>query len=76
MNLHNPNLEALRQSREARRQQVFVFLPPGGAHPKFEAALRKHVDAPDFIDIPTVAKTEKNQDAEKLPLWRWFISSQ
>ena len=53
-----------------------VILPPRGAtRADFETAIRQHTKCHEFIDVPAVATAEPIDDAEQLPLWRWFISS-
>lgn len=54
---------------------VYIFVPVEKKHSEVDAALRQHLDSPEFIPIPTATATEAVQDAEQMPLWRWFISS-
>lgn len=51
-----------------------VILPPvGGPRTDFETAVRQHVNSPEFIDTPPAVPPKTVDDADQLPLWRWFI---
>lgn len=54
---------------------VVIFPRRGTTRAEFEAAVRQQLTLPEFIDIPTVVPSETIDDAEQLPLWRWFIGS-
>jgi hypothetical protein len=54
---------------------VVVFVPCDEMRRDIEAALSKHVDPTEFAEKPADAPTRTIEDAEELPLWRWFISS-
>ena len=90
MNLHRSKSSNLRDTSEGsaniRRllasraaitdgRRFVVFLPRGAESNDFQAALRKHAGQTDVIDVPTTDSREPIADAERLPLWRWFISS-
>lgn len=54
---------------------VVIFPPRGATRAEFEAAVRQNVTSPEFVDIPSAVSSENIDDAEQLPLWRWFIGS-
>gem|GEM_PF-4611841 len=51
---------------------VFIFVPVATEKREFEAAVRKHLDSAEFIEVPPEANRAAIDDAEHLPLWRWF----
>jgi hypothetical protein len=57
------------------RSFVVIFAPSGQKRSEVEAALRQHVDAAEFVENPAATRSDMMEDAEQLPLWRWFISS-
>lgn len=51
---------------------VLILVPCGQTRSDFEAALREHADSAEFVDVPNETHSEPVEDAEQLPLWRWF----
>ena len=41
----------------------------------FERAVREHIASSEFIERPGETAADKFQNAEQMPLWRWFVSS-
>jgi hypothetical protein len=56
------------------RSIAVIFLPCGATPDEVEAALRKKIESPECIEIPGAVRSEPIDDAEQLPLWRWFTS--
>lgn len=54
---------------------VVMFPPRGTTRADFEAAVRQQLASPEFIDVPSAVPSETIDDADQLPLWRWFIGS-
>jgi hypothetical protein len=54
---------------------VLVLVPCGELHSDVEEVLRKHVNSAEPVEEPAATRVEAIEDAEQLPLWRWFISS-
>jgi len=54
---------------------VVIFPPGGTTRADFEAAVRQHANSPEIIDLPSAVPSQEIDDAEQLPLWRWFIPS-
>jgi hypothetical protein len=55
---------------------VVIYLLRGERARDIEAALRKQIDLEDAVEKPTAAPARTIEDADQLPLWRWFISSE
>jgi hypothetical protein len=51
---------------------VILFVPGTEECRDLEAALRKRIDRAESIDGPPVTDSATIEDAEQLPLWRWF----
>jgi hypothetical protein len=52
---------------------VLVFVPFKDDRDGAEAAWRQHVGSPEnFEDQAATTQPEIIEDAEQLPLWRWF----
>jgi hypothetical protein len=54
------------------RSIAVIFLPCGATLGEIEAALRKKIEPREFFAIPGTVRSEPIDDAEQLPLWRWF----
>ena len=54
------------------RSLVMILVPCGQTRNDFEAALREHAASAEFVDMPNETHAEPVEDAEQLPLWRWF----
>ena len=54
------------------RSTVLIFVPCGKTPTEMETALRKHVDLAEGTENPTAISSEPVEDAEQLPLWKWF----
>lgn len=54
---------------------VILFPPRNSTRADFDSAVHRHADSAEFIDLPPITPSEQIEDAEQLPLWRWFICS-
>ena len=72
MDLRRPNNC---QPLEGVRSFVMIFAPDGQTRNDIEAALRDYTSFAQFVDVPSAIHAEPIEDAEQLPLWRWFVSS-
>jgi hypothetical protein len=54
------------------RSLVMILVPCEQKRSDVEAALREHTDSAEFVDVPVKNQPETVEDAEQLPLWRWF----
>lgn len=52
---------------------VVIFPPCGTSRADLETAVRQHVNSLEVIDVPPAVPVKTIDDAEHLPLWRWFI---
>jgi hypothetical protein len=77
MNLQRSKSSNLRDTSEGsaniRRLLASRAAMAGGR--RFVVFLPRETEPNNFIDIPTAGSSEAMADAERLPLWRWFISS-
>jgi hypothetical protein len=51
---------------------VLIFVPCGEGRGDVEAAFRKYVDPAESNEDPAATRAETIEDAEQMPLWRWF----
>ena len=54
------------------RSFVVIFVPCRWTHGDAESVLREHTDSAEFVEAPDKIRSEPVEDAEQLPLWRWF----
>jgi hypothetical protein len=54
------------------RSFVVIFVPCRWTRSDMESVLRKHTDSAEFVEAPEEHHAEPIDDAEQLPLWRWF----
>jgi len=51
---------------------VVIFVPWGEPSREVKGASRQPVEVVECIEIPDVSKAEPIEDADQMPLWRWF----
>jgi hypothetical protein len=49
-----------------------IFVPREKTRGEVEIALREPVHSAEFIETSVATRPEPIEDAEQLPLWRWF----